>query len=43
MISLLKSIRLVILCLIILTIATTCNDDKQGKEKRTVFNYNEMF
>lgn len=42
MISLLKSIRLAILCLIILTIATTCNDDKQSKEKRTVFNYNEM-
>jgi oligopeptide transport system substrate-binding protein len=42
MISILKSIRLTAVSFSLLIITTTCNDNKQETEKRTVFNYNEM-
>ncbi len=42
MISSLKSIRLVILCLLTVALTVTCGDPKQDEDNRTVFNYNEM-
>jgi peptide/nickel transport system substrate-binding protein len=42
MISSLKSIRLIIICLFTVALTVTCGDPKHDEDNRTVFNYNEM-
>jgi peptide/nickel transport system substrate-binding protein len=42
MISSLKSIRLVTICILTIALTATCGDPKQDDDNRTVFNYNEM-
>ncbi|MBL7935899.1 MAG: ABC transporter substrate-binding protein [Bacteroidia bacterium] len=40
--SIIKFVKLTVLCLIIVATTTTCGDNKQENDNRTVFNYNEM-
>ena len=42
MISYIKTVKLVALCLLICVFTTTCTDSQSDKDHRTVFNYNEM-
>ena len=42
MILSIKPIKLIVICLLTLTITNSCHNSKQENDNRTVFNYNEM-